>query len=203
MSDEADRVVDLYDRHAASWDHDRRRDLVIERAWLDRLLALVRPGGALLDLGCATGEPIARYLMQAGHAVTGIDSSPAMIAICRQRFPASEWHVADMRMLDLRRTFDGIVAWDSFFHLGRGDQRRMFPLFDRHAAPGAMLLFTSGPSDGVAIGDYKGESLHHASLDPQQYRALLTENHFEVERHIAEDPDSGGHTVWLCRKTIP
>ena len=205
MSDEAARVIDLYERHAATWARERGRDLVLERSWLDRFQSLLRRHGAVLDLGCGSAEPIARYLMQAGHTVTGVDSSPAMIAICRQRFPhadwpAADWQVGDMRALDLKRTFDGIVAWDSFFHLARDDQRTMFPVFAAHAAPGAVLLFTSGPADGVAVGRYQGEPLHHASLDPQEYRALLAQNRFAVEAHVAEDATCGGHTVWLCRK---
>jgi hypothetical protein len=37
-----------------------------------------------------------------------------------------------MRQLALGRPFDGIVAWDSFFHLGHDDQRRMFAIFADH-----------------------------------------------------------------------
>jgi SAM-dependent methyltransferase len=199
MADEAARVIDLYDRHAAAWDQERSRDLT-ERFWLDRLLSLVGPGGALLDIGCGSAEPIGRYLIDAGRPVIGIDASSNMIALCRQRFRAGDWRVGDMRTLDLGQVFDGIVAWDSFFHLSRDDQRRMFPVLATHAAPGAALLFTSGPADGVAIGSYHGEPLYHASLAPQEYRALLAQSRFEVVAHAAQDPDCGGRTVWLCRK---
>ena len=74
-----------------------------------------------------------------------------MIAMCRDHFPAQEWQIADMRTLALGRTFNGVLAWDSFFHLAPDDQRRMFPLFRDHAAPRAALMFTSGPSHGEAI----------------------------------------------------
>lgn len=30
---------------------------------------------------------------------------------------------------NLRKTFDGILAWDSFFHLCHSDQRDMFAIF--------------------------------------------------------------------------
>jgi hypothetical protein len=138
--------------------------------------------------------------MDAGHPVVGIDASPNMIAICRQRFPAGDWRVADMRTLALGQVFDGIVAWDSFFHLSREDQRRVLPLFANHAAPKTALLFTSGPTDGVATGSYHGEPLHHASLNPEEYRTLLARSQFEVVAHATQDPHCGGHTVWLCRK---
>ena len=60
-------------------------------------------------------------------------------------------------------------------------------------------MFTSGPAHGEAIGSYKGEPLYHASLDAAEYRALLNANGFEVVAHVVEDPDCGGHTVWLAQ----
>ena len=103
-----------------------------------------------------------------------------------------------MRALALKDTFDGLLAWDSFFHLAHDDQRRMFPIFERHASPGAALMFTSGVSHGEAMGSYRGEPLYHASLAPEEYRTLLKSAGFRVVAHIAEDPDCGGHTVWLA-----
>ena len=163
-------IVSLYERHADQYDRDRSRALT-EKAWLDHFLALARPGGTILDIGCGMAEPIARYLLEAGFAVVGIDR------------------------------FDGLLAWDSFFHLAMADQRAMFPRFAAHALPGAPLLFTSGPSRGEAIGSYCGEPLYHASLDPQEYEALLSANGFSVVAHVAEDAQCGNHTVWLTRKS--
>ena len=105
-----------------------------------------------------------------------------------------------MRGLSLERRFDGLIAWDSFFHLCPDDQRGMFAVFAAHAAPGAALMFTSGPADGIAIGTFEGEPLYHASLDAGEYRALLGENGFDVVAHAVEDPSCGGHTVWLARR---
>ena len=198
MTRAAGQIVDLYERHAQAFDKDRFRGL-FEKTWLDRFRALIPPGGSILDIGCGMGEPLARYLIEAGYALTGVDSSPSMIALCEERFPAQTWLVADMRSLALARRFDGIIAWDSFFHLTPDDQRCMFPVFAAHAAPNAALMFTSGSAHGEAMGTYHGEKLYHASLDPAEYRALLTLNGFSVEAHIANDPDCGGHTVWLAR----
>ncbi|MBS0242698.1 MAG: class I SAM-dependent methyltransferase [Proteobacteria bacterium] len=171
----------------------------METGWLGRFVSLVPPGGNVLDIGCGMGEPIARQLIERGFQVTGIDSAPSLIELCRRRFPNAEWNVADMRQLALGRRFDGVLAWNSFFHLTRDDQRKMFPIFAAHAMPGAALMFTSGPADGEAIGEFEGEPLYHASLAPEEYRRLLAENGFEVVAHVAEDESCGRHTVWLAR----
>ena len=198
MEDEAERIVGLYRRHAGAWAADRGNTLT-EGAWLDRFLAPLPAGGAVLDIGCGSGEPIGRYAVGRGHPVTGVDASPGMIGLCRERLPDQGWRVADMRTLSLGRAFDGLLAWDSFFHLRHEDQRRMFPIFREHAAPGGALMFTSGPGYRVAIGSYRGEPLHHASLDEAEYRALLEANGFGVVAHVVDDPTCGGHTIWLAR----
>lgn len=121
-----------------------------------------------------------------------------MIAMCRVRLPRHRWIVGDMRHLALGEQFDGILAWDSLFHLDRDEQRLMFLRFAAHARPGAPLLFTSGPADGEAIGTFGGEPLYHASLDPQEYEATLVQQGFSVKTFCRDDPACGNHSVWLA-----
>ena len=199
MSTDSERIIELYERHAQAWDADRGSDLVVERVWLDRFLGLLPPGASVLDLGCGSGQPIARHLIARQCHVLGVDSSATLIALCRQRFPEHDWLLADMRMLSLNRSFQGILAWDSFFHLSPEHQRRMFAIFRAHAGAGTALLFTSGPRHGEAIGSYQGERLYHASLAPEEYRSLLSAHGFDLVSHQAEDPLCGLHTVWLAR----
>jgi SAM-dependent methyltransferase len=201
MTTDAERIIGLYRRHAHTWAEKRagRSDRPMEASWLGRFLGQLPPQPSVLDIGCGSGEPMSRYLIDRGCNITGVDSAPEMIAMCRERYPRQTWHVADMRTLSLDHTFDGILAWDSFFHLCHDDQRRMFPVFRAHAASSAALMFTSGPTHGEAIGDFEGEPLYHASLDGAEYRALLDENGFAVVAHTIEDATCGGHTVWLAR----
>jgi SAM-dependent methyltransferase len=201
MHSSATQIIDLYERHARAWDEARGRSL-FERPWLERFCAAMEAGRSVLDIGCGAGEPIARFFVGAGYRVTGVDASPSLIQVSTGRFPDHTWMVRDMRSLDLGVRFDGIIAWDSFFHLSHDDQRAMFPIFRTHAAPGAALMFTSGPSHGEAIGSFEGDVLYHASLAPDEYERLLAENGFGVVAHIAEDPDCGGHTVWLARAAV-
>lgn len=195
----ADQIISLYDRHAATW-NDLRTNHFIDRKWIERFRLLLPPSAVVLDLGCGSGQPVARYLIQAGASVVGVDSSAQMLALCSKQFPTQTWLHADMRTLALDRQFAAILAWNSFFHLKPDDQRQMFPIFQRHAAPGALLMFTSGPSHGEALGVFEGETLYHASLGPHEYTTLLTDHGFELLEHIVEDAQCGGQTVWLGRR---
>ena len=197
----ADDIVSLYERRAHDWAGDRARQTVfIEKGWLDRFIALVEPGGTVLDLGCGPGKPMAAYLVANGLDVCGVDSSPTMIAMARENLPGREFIVADMRTLSLGRRFSGILAWDSFFHLTPDGQRRMFANFREHAGTSAALMYTSGPRPGEAIGELRGEPLYHASLAPDEYRGLLATHGFAVVAERMEDPDCGGHSVWLAQR---
>ncbi|HYI41044.1 MAG TPA: class I SAM-dependent methyltransferase [Allosphingosinicella sp.] len=195
-----ERIIGLYEENAAAWDRQRGRDLH-ERAWLERFAALLPEGGRVLDIGCGMGEPIAAWLIGRGFRVTGIDSSPSLVAMARERFPNHAWKAADMRELALGERFDGLIAWHSVFHLRQEDQRPMFARFAAHAGPGAALMFTSGEEEGERIGEWRGEPLYHASLDPAEYRRLLADNGFAVVEHKLRDPDCGESNVWLAQRS--
>lgn len=194
-----DAILSTYDAVAEEWDRLRDRTL-FERRHLDRMLTHA-PGRRVLDLGCGTGRPIARYLVDRRCEVAGVDGAPAMIALFRRHVPQAAAIVADMRQLELGESFDAILAWDSFFHLSPDDQRAMMPVFAAHAAPRAVLMFTAGPAAGEPVGDFAGRPLYHASLAPEDYRDALAAAGFTLIDVTLEDPEAQGHTVFLARFT--
>ena len=192
-------ILSTYDAVADEW--DRRRDRTLyERRHLDRMLTHA-PGRRVLDLGCGSGRPIARYLVDRRCDVSGVDGAPAMIALFRRNVPEAAAMIADMRALELGESFDAILAWDSFFHLSPDDQRAMMPVFAAHAAPRGLLMFTAGPAAGEPIGDFAGHRLYHASLDPEDYREVLADAGFTLIDATLEDPHAQGHSVFLARLT--
>lgn len=202
MNELAGRIIDHYERHAREWDADRNRHAGLwnDKPWHDRFIAELPQAASVLDLGCGSGYPVARHMAERGLRVTGVDSSPTLISLCRQRLPDHEWLTGDMRSLRLSRHFDGVLAWDSFFHLTPDDQRRMFDVFAGHAGSAAVLMFNSGPDHGEAVGEYRGDPLYHASLSPDAYATLLDGIGFAVIAHTVEDWNTGGgRTVWLAR----
>lgn len=196
-----DDILATYDRVAADFAALRSR-ILFEKPMLDRMLGVTPRNVSprrLLDLGCGPGLPLARYLSERGLAVTGVDGAAGMIELYQQNLPHAQAHHADMRGLDLSAEFDAILAWDSFFHLSPDDQRGMFPVFARHAAPNAALMFTSGPAAGESWGHAAGAPVYHASLAPDEYRGLLAQSGFKVIDYRPEDPTCDFHTIWLAR----
>lgn len=192
---------EIYDRHAEAYDRDRSRAF-FEARWLTRFGDALPRGGRVLDLGCGAGEPIAAWLIAEGFRLTGADFSEGMLTIARNRWPDGDWRVADMRHLDLHETFNGIVAWNSFFHLTPDEQRDALPRLAAHLEPGGRLLVTIGPEAGEVTGQVGGEQVYHASLSPAEYAALLEAAGLRLTAFLAEDPGCQGHTIMMAVKDV-
>jgi len=198
----AKRIVGLYRDKADDWVRDRGATLysgdggVDEAVWLDRFAAGLPAGATILDVGCGSGWPIGAALLERGLQVIGVDASPGLIAHAQATLPAGVWSVGDMRESLPLGPFDGVLAWHSLFHLSPDDQKKVLPKLAACVAEGGRLMFTSGQAYGETIGQWRGEPLYHASLDPEAYRALLADAGLRVEYDRAE---SG---VWLCRRAF-
>jgi trans-aconitate methyltransferase len=97
----AERIIAHYEKHAAAWAADRAALGWNDRPWHDRFVALLPTESSVLDLGCGPGVPVARHMAAQGLKITGVDSSPTFIALCREQLPDHDWILADMRSLSL------------------------------------------------------------------------------------------------------
>ena len=192
-------VRDVYDRQAEQFDADRGRAF-FEARWLARFGDGLPRGGRVLDLGCGAGRPIAAWLIGEGFRLTGMDFSEKMLAIARQRWPDGDWRQGDMRELSLNMEFDGIIGWDSFFHLTPQEQRATLPRLASHLAPGGRLLVTVGARAGEVTGTVGGEAVYHASLSPAEYATALEACGLRLTAFVAEDPGCGNHTILMAKK---
>jgi ubiquinone/menaquinone biosynthesis C-methylase UbiE len=87
MSKLADQIIGHYERHAIAWDGDRARAAWNDKPWHDRFIGSLPKGATVLDLGCGSGSPVARHMAANGLKITGVDSSPTFISLCRSRLP--------------------------------------------------------------------------------------------------------------------
>ncbi|MFD4639213.1 class I SAM-dependent DNA methyltransferase [Lentzea sp. NPDC058436] len=107
---------DSYDTVAASY-AELTRDLL---AGLPHLRAALRlfaeeVSGPVLDVGCGPGDITAR-LNDLGADASGIDLSPAMIALARRNHPELRFEVGSMTD-PLPGPVGGILAWWSLIHV--------------------------------------------------------------------------------------
>ena len=75
---------DFFDAIAGRYDREYALDRDATRARMTAVLAHLAPRSRVLDLGVGTGRELPA-LLDAGHHVTGLDASPAMLARCARR----------------------------------------------------------------------------------------------------------------------
>ena len=78
MDDAANRVVAHYERHAVSWDADRRAAAWTDKPYVEWFLGFLSRGATVLDPGCGGGVPVARHMGAHDFRVTGVDAHLAL-----------------------------------------------------------------------------------------------------------------------------
>ena len=128
-------TADLYDRFYASKDYP---------AEVDKLIAIIEAripaARTLLDVACGTGRHL--ELLRRSYAVEGVDLDPGLLAVGRHRLPDVPLHEADMRDVDLGRTFDVVTClFSSIGYAGTLDGLgRAAATLARHVRPGGILI---------------------------------------------------------------
>lgn len=138
------------------------------RAWTKT----VRPGGAVLDLGCGPGYPITQLLVDVGLAAHGVDSSPSMVAEFRTRFPSLPVECSTAETSDFfGREFDGIIAWGLLFLLSPAAQAQVIEKVAIALVRGGQFLFTAPQQACMWQDSMTGR--RSVSLGAEAYRDLL------------------------------
>lgn len=162
-------------------------------------VAMAREGeGPVIEIGCGTGR-ITLPLLETGREIFGVDRSPAMLQILRQKIadrPELRQRMleGDMRTFDLGKKFAQVfVPFRAFLHLDTiDDQLAALRNLHRHLrAKGRLILDVFAPSYRLMSNDQAQASL------PAQYppdgRIITVSDHvtyahrdqrLDVERHI-------------------
>jgi SAM-dependent methyltransferase len=134
---------------------------------------LLPRGAAVIDIGCGTGLPITKVLVDEGLNVCAVDAAPSFVEAFRHNLP--EVPVACESVLDssfFDRMFDGVVAWGLMFLLLPEEQRRLIQRIGDILVPGGRLLFTS--VDEPVVWNDAMTGLESRSLGSAEYRGLLS-----------------------------
>ncbi|MBI4122328.1 MAG: methyltransferase domain-containing protein [Parcubacteria group bacterium] len=101
-----------YDAVAAAFSQSRR-----EMRWpeVDALVAEVKPGGRVLDLGCGTGR-LYGFLQEKDVQYLGLDISPQQIAQAKQVYPAGSFIVSSMTDLPVADASQDVVFMIASLH---------------------------------------------------------------------------------------
>lgn len=153
-------------------------------------------GAAVLDLGCGTGVPISRVLIERGFHVYGVDASPSMVAAFRSRFPHVRVECAAVEESDFfGRTFDGVVGWGIFFLLDAEVQHRLLAKVATVLPSGGRFLFTA-PSELCSWADIM-TGRTSISLGYEAYRNVLEAESMSL---VGTHRDNAGNHYYFAQK---
>jgi SAM-dependent methyltransferase len=182
-----DRVAEEYATRIA----DELTGKPLDRALLACYAEQVAGLGTVADMGCGPGH-VAAHLHGLGVPVVGIDLSPEMVAIARQRFPAIPFEQGSMLALDTPdAAWGGIIAFYSIIHLPPESRRQAFAEFARVLKPGGLLFLAFHSGDEQRHLDEWWEqpvSLDVWFLQPQAIESLLRDVGFTIEMSLVRQP---------------
>lgn len=128
---------ELYDDWAPFYDKPGNQLLELEEPVVREILDAL-PVGVALDAACGTGRHAA-YLAALGHTIVGVDSSPGMLDVAREKIPDGEFHEAELDVLPLEDdSVDLVVCAIALVHLPQIEQP--FREFARVLRPGGHLV---------------------------------------------------------------
>ncbi|MBA4389119.1 MAG: hypothetical protein C0404_14195 [Verrucomicrobia bacterium] len=193
------QTMQAYDAIAADFDRNRSRTGGLE--YVDRFCNLVARGGRVLDIGCGAGIPVTQRLVSRGFAIVGLDFSARMLELARKNVPEAAYELADISTWTPVGRFDGVIAWDSTFHL---PPEQHVPVLGKiHGALnlGGLLMMTYGGRKGQVSSTMFGQTFQHFALASEEYSAALQQFGFNVIFTEVDDPSSAGHVILCARKT--
>ncbi|MCW3462982.1 class I SAM-dependent methyltransferase [Chitinophaga nivalis] len=130
-------------------------------------------GNVILDIGCSTGIPVTKILLEEALTAYALDASPTMIDTFRQHFPQVPAACESVEQSAFfNRSFDGIIAVGLVFLLSEENQRALIAKMAAALNPGGKLLFTA-PLDKVEWKDVMTGQFSR-SLGGLQYSELMT-----------------------------
>jgi len=108
-----DRIGKRYDESFVE-----RDEQVAEGNWL---ITQLTPPARVLDLGCGSGLPTSKQLIDAGVEVVGVDESAEMLGLAKEQAPGGEYLHRDLRDIADLGEFDAAILFFSLIMLPKGD----------------------------------------------------------------------------------
>ncbi len=172
--------------------------------WLDTLRGRLPARATVLDIGCGCGVPVARTLVEWGHAVTGIDLSEVQIDRARVLVPSARFLRADAADVSFAASsLDAVVSFYAIIHMPRDEQQELLRRISGWLRPGGWLVVTTGADDwtGTDVGWLGGSTpMYWTHPDAATYRRWIAEAGLTIDGDEFVPEGGGGHQLFWAYK---
>jgi SAM-dependent methyltransferase len=183
----SDTHVPAFDLIGSRYDESfvERDTQIGEVAWL---VGQLPAGSRVLDLGCGSGAPTCKQLVEAGFDVVGVDESKVMLDLAAEQAPGAEYRQGDLRDLSGLGEFDAVVAFFSLLMLSKADiEATLRSVRAALRGPGHLLVsMVQGDFDAFPV-NFLGAPTHVSAYPPEALRQAVSDAGFTVDRlHAVE-----------------
>jgi SAM-dependent methyltransferase len=155
----------------------------------------------VLDVGCGPGW-LSELLARCGYSVTGIDISPDMVEIARERIAAlgeigegleaqAEFHALPVRELPWSSRFDAAILYDTMHHFD--NELETLEVIRRTLVPGGQLFIHEGvrppkgsPGEQSLIEEMERYGTLESPFEPEYLEEVVERAGFVEVRRFAE-----------------
>ncbi len=189
-----DKIYREYARQRTIWDNKKE---------LDDLVNLLPKHSKILDVGCGAGIPVAKFLINKGFEVVGVDTSKSMLKLAKKNVPEARFYNMNMTKLKFpENTFDAITCFYSISHVPRRYHSKILSKFFRLLKPKGFLLISTGLTETKSyVGDWFGAEMYWSHFDKQTNLKLIKKAKFKIIWHRSVGPKNDRHLFVLTQKT--
>ena len=176
-------VIDFFDKRAELWDSIQVRNEEV----IDFILkkADVIKGKHILDIACGTGVLFPDYLLR-GVKVTGVDISPEMVRIAKEKFPQVQVLCADAETYSFVDEYDIAMIYNAFPHFAQVE--KLFANVSSALKLGGRLTVAHGISEKELEECHKGAAENiSVPLVKKEILADMMSPWFEVDVLISDE----------------
>lgn len=167
-------IEQSYDLISDDW-QKFRNSTKINKCIVD-FLEFITPNGKILDVGCGTGYPITQFLVERNFYVTGIDISQKMIDKANKLQLKNAYFIKkDILDYSTDILYDGIIAFDSIWHIEKDKQIEVYKKIANLMNYGAYFLFTHGNRNNETIGTMFNQKFYYSALNISELKVIFSE----------------------------
>jgi SAM-dependent methyltransferase len=193
-------VAASYNKLAAHWSGDQfNRENGLEQH--RRALNFLVQKGQAIDVGCGSSGRIIELMLSEGFTTEGLDISPEMLLLAKEKHPDVEFHQADICEWEFSTKYDMISAWDSIWHAPIESHEQVLRKLCGALKEEGVLIFTSGGLDrpDEVTNPCMGQPLYHSTLGIPKTLQILSECDC-VCQHLEYDQYPEKHVYFIAQK---
>ena len=176
------KVIEFFNSCAKNWD----AEMIRNQSAIDYILDAggIKEGVRVLDVACGTGVLFPDYIAR-GAIVTGVDISPEMVKLAREKHPDIEVVCADVEEKEFREKFDAVMVYNALPHFD--SPQRLVEVLSKALESGGRLTIAHGMSRAAIENCHRGSAkqVSRGLIDEESLADIFSE-YFSVDVKVSD-----------------